>query len=167
MCYVQSTANFGLKGVVKDKSQDCWLDLFCDADLGGCVHAKSTSGLWLQVAGPNGTQFPIAWLSRRQQAVSRSTTEAELVSLAEGFFMEALPVQDLLSRICGQSIPIRVREDNESVIKVLNAGYCVKLRGRVRTQKLSIPSVSHHLKEHPDEISLWTTRLLRISWQTC
>ena len=167
MCYVQSTANFGLKGVVKDKLQDCWLDLFCDADLGGCVHTKSTSGLWLQVAGPNGTQFPIAWSSRRQQAVSRSTTEAELVSLAEGLFMEALPVQDLLSRICGQSIPIRVREDNESVIKVLNAGYSVKLRGLVRTQKLSIPSVSHHLKEHPDEISLWTTRLLRISWQTC
>ena len=155
MCYVQSTASFGLKGVVKDKLQDCWLDLFCDADLGGCVHtAKSTSGLWLQVAGPNGTQFPIAWSSRRQQAVSRSTTEAELVSLAEGLFTEALPVQDLLSRICGQSIPIRVREDNESVIKVLNAGYSVKLRGLVRTQKLSIASVSHHLKEHPDEISL-------------
>ena len=60
-------------------------------------------------------------------------------------------MQDLLSRICGQSIPIRVREDIESVIKVLNAGYSVKL---VRTQKLSIASVSHHLKEHLDEISL-------------
>ena len=113
MCHVQSAATFGLKCIVKGQLQDCWLDVFCDADLGGCVHtAKSTSGLCLQAQTEPGTQFRIAWSSRRQQADSRSITEADLVSLAEGLFTEALPVQDLHSRICGQSIPIRVREDN-------------------------------------------------------
>ena len=71
MCYVAQTRNLGLEAVVLDPLEMCTLDLFCDADLGGCPHtAKSTSGLWLQVTGPNGTRFPIAWASRRQQAVS-------------------------------------------------------------------------------------------------
>ena len=43
---------------------------------------------------------------------------------------------------------------NESAIKVLKAGYSVKLRGLVRTQCLSIASIFDHLKSHADEISL-------------
>ena len=87
LCYLQNTVDYSLRGVVRDSLHSCWIDLYCDADLGGCIHtSKSTSGLWLQVSGPNGTQFPIAWASRRQGAVSRSTTEAELVSLADGLF---------------------------------------------------------------------------------
>ena len=86
--------------MVKDPLHDCVLDLFVDADLAGCPHtAKSTSGLWLQISGPKGTQFPIAWSSRRQGAVSSSTTEAEMISLAEGLFVEALPVQDLFPEL--------------------------------------------------------------------
>ena len=72
--------------------------------------AKSISGLWLQVTGPRGTQFPITWASRRQGAVSRSTTEAELVSLADGLFTEALAVQDVLSKKGRRVYNSRLRE---------------------------------------------------------
>ena len=68
------------------------------------------------------------------------------------------PPQDLLSKIAGCNIPIVIREDNEAVIKVLNAGYSVKLRGLVRTQRLSIASISSHLKDHEDEISMVYTQ---------
>ena len=76
--YVYSTPNLGLLGVVKDPLKDCRIDLFCNADLSGCMHtSKLTSGIWVQISGPNGTRFPISWSPRRQQAISRSTTEAE------------------------------------------------------------------------------------------
>ena len=66
LCYVYATMDLGLKGVVRDKLEDCRVDLFVDADFSGCPRtATSTSGLWLHVSGPSGTQFPIAWSSRR------------------------------------------------------------------------------------------------------
>ena len=83
--------------------------------------------------------------------------QAELVSLADGLFTEALAVQDVLSKVAGSTIPICVREDNEAVLKVLRAGYSVKLRGLIRTQKLSI-AISHHLREHAEDIWLEYTR---------
>ena len=155
MCYVLQTIDVGLRGVVKDPIKDCVLDLFVDADLAGCPHtAKSTSGLWLQISGPKGTQFPIAWSSRRQGAVSRSTTEAEMISLAEGLFVAALPVQDLLSKVAEHVVPLVVHEENEAAIKVIEAGYSVKLRGLLRTHKLSIVSVSDFIKTHKNEVLL-------------
>ena len=155
MCYVSTTLTRGLHGVVKDSLEDCSLELYVDADLAGCpLTAKSTSGLWLQITGPKRTRFPIAWSSKRQSTVSRSTTEAELVSMADGLFVEALPVQDLLSRVLGRCVPLTVHEDNEAVLKVVEAGYSVKLRGLVRTQKLSIASISDFVKKHKDEITL-------------
>ena len=46
MCYVAQTPNLGLEAVVLGPLEKCTLDLFCDADLGGCPHtAKSMSGL--------------------------------------------------------------------------------------------------------------------------
>ena len=119
--------------------------------------SKSTSGIWVQISGPCGTRFPISWSSGRQQATSRSTTEAESVALSDGLFCETLAVQDLLMKISGSAIKIRISEDSDRVMKVLRAGYSVKLRGLSRTQRLSIASVSLHLKEHEDEIELLHT----------
>ena len=84
--------------------------------------------------------------------MSRSTTEAELISLAEGLFVEALPVQDLLSKVAERIVPLVVHEDNEAVIKVIEVGYSVKLRGLLRTHKLSIASISDFVKTHKNEI---------------
>ena len=66
--------------------------------------------------------------------------------------MEALPVQDLLSKVAERVVPLVVHEDNEAVIKVIEAGYSVKLRGLLRTHKLSIASVSDFVKTHKNEI---------------
>ena len=85
-------------------------------------------------------------------AAAKELCEAEMISLAEGLFVEALPVQDLLSKVAERVVPLVVHEDNEAVIKVIEAGYSVKLRGLLRTHKLSIASVSDFVKTHKNEI---------------
>ena len=116
---------------VMDEPQNCTLDLFCDADLGGCPHtAKSTSGLFLVVRGPNGTFVPLAWHARRQQHVAQSTADAELNSLSEGLHEEFFPVVQLLDKLLGSSSPRPVvREDNSAVVAA-------------RTPKLSLASLN-------------------------
>ena len=41
---------------------------------------------------------------------------------------------------------------------MLRAGYSVKLRALIRAQKLSIAAISHHLREHAEDIWLEYTR---------
>ena len=80
IAYIHSTTLYRLVGVIKDNPQDLHFALYADADYAGERDAKSTSGGFLVLKGPN-THFPLAWLSKRQTSVSRSTTEAEVVSL--------------------------------------------------------------------------------------
>ena len=77
-----------------------------------------------------------------------------MISLAEGLFVEALPVQDLLSKVAEHVVPLVIHEDNEAVIKVIEAGYSVKLTGLLRTHKLSIASGSDFVKTHKNEVLL-------------
>ena len=104
--YVNSTISHCLNLTVKDQPQDCTLDLFCDEDLGGCPHtAKSTSGMFLVVRGPNGTFVPLSWHARRQQHVARSTADAELNSVSEGLYEELLPTHQLMSKLFVELTP--------------------------------------------------------------
>nr|KYP76375.1 Retrovirus-related Pol polyprotein from transposon TNT 1-94 [Cajanus cajan] len=65
-------------GIVLTKSNNLHISAFCDADWGADVDdRKSTTGFCVFL-GCN----PVSWSSRKQQAVSRSTTEAEYRSLA-------------------------------------------------------------------------------------
>ena len=109
---------------VSDPPAECTLDLFCDADLGGCYFtAKSTSGLFLVVRGPKGTFFPIFWRSRRQQHVARSTADAELNSLSEGLYEELIPIHHLMTELLGTDAPKpTIREDNSAVVQAIKKG---------------------------------------------
>ena len=105
--------------------------------------SKSTTGMFLVMQGQNGTFWPIHWYARRQKCVSRSTTEAETVALAEGAYEDALPSMFLLDAILPSvSIPLVVLEDNQAVIQVVEKGFSVKLRHLPRTQRLSIAALS-------------------------
>ena len=127
-----------------DPPELCSLDLYCDADLGGCPYtAKSTSGLFLVVQGPGGTFFPLYWRSRRQQHVARSTADAELNSLSEGVYEELMPIHQLLVQLLGEKAPkAKIREDNSAVAQAIRKGYGIKLRHLARTPKLSIASLA-------------------------
>lgn len=133
-----------MKSQVWDPPHECSLDLYADADLGGCPFtAKSTSGLFLVVQGPRGTFAPIIWSSRRQSHVARSTADAELNSLAEGLHEELLPAVMLLNKLLGEGqIPRPIcHEDNTAVVQAIKKGYSIKLRHLARTPKLSLASL--------------------------
>ena len=78
VCYINSTVNSTLVGTVQDSTDEPHLSLYVDADFAGETDAKSTSGGFLVLSGPH-THFPLAWVSKRQTSVSRSSTEAEIV----------------------------------------------------------------------------------------
>ena len=101
ICYLDSTSHYRLSGKVGDPSDKLKLLLFVDADLAGdSSDTKSRSGGYLVLAGPN-TWFPICWVSRKQTATSRSTTEAEVVALAVCLFSEAIPTLQLFDLLEG------------------------------------------------------------------
>ena len=143
MCYLETTKSLCLTSKVCDPPEDCTLDLFVDADLGGCVFsAKSTTGVFLVVRGPRGTFAPVTWFARRQQHVARSTADAELNALSEGLHEEALPALMLLELLLGANAPkLVIREDNSAVVQAIRKGYSHKLRHWART-----PALNHATK---------------------
>ena len=170
--YLNSTKDLCLVSQVHDPPEKCTLDLFCDADLGGCPFtARSTSGLFLVDRGENGTFAPIAWRSRRQTHVARSTADAELNALSEGLHEELLPTYQLFELLLGNKTPKPVaREDNSAVVQSIRQGYSVKLRHLARTPKLSLASLHEEfttwckLVQTPTAEQLGVTSQKHVPW---
>jgi hypothetical protein len=147
ICYIQSTLEHRLTGTVGDCSAALRLRLYVDADFAGDrLDSKSTSGGFLVLYGPN-TFFPLAWICKKQTAVSRSTTEAEVISLAYSLFSEALPTMQLWCQILGRDMHLEVLEDNEATIKIIRKSGSAKLRHVSRTHKINLASVYEQFKD--------------------
>ena len=105
------------------------------------------SGRYLVLAGPN-SFFPLAWLSKRQTSVSRSTTESEIVSLAHSLYQEGLPALSLWSELLGRhDLKLVIHEDNQATILVAKKGYSPKLRHISRTHKVNLGCISEQVAE--------------------
>ena len=85
--------------------------------------------------------FPLTWASRRQTASSRSTTEADIISLDAGIFGEALPVQELREILANKPTDLICHQDNSAVIAIAHAGYSPKLRHLSKTHKIDLGSL--------------------------
>ena len=146
-CYLNSTADYTLNAFIGDRPENLRLRLYCDADFAGDNEdARSTSGGYLVVIGPN-SFFPLSWVSKKQTATSRSTTESEIVSLALGVYSEALPMLNLFDLLIGgDGCPWEVCEDNEATIKIVKNGYSAKLRHISRTHKVNVSSLKEVLQ---------------------
>ena len=139
--YMSGTTDLVITGQIRDKPEQLELKLFVDADFAGDRDdAKSSSGGLLILSGPN-TWFPLSWVSKKQTAVSRSTTEAELISMAHSVFSEAMPMLTLWEWLLKRPVALTIMEDNEATIKVINKGYSAKLRHIMRTHKVNIASL--------------------------
>ena len=92
------------------------------------------------------THFPLAWVSKRQTSVSRSTTEAEIVSLAYSLYQEALPALSLWELILDRPFHLKIHEDN---LLVARKGFSSKLRCVQRTHKVNLACIAEQLEsEH-------------------
>ena len=92
MCYIHHTPEHSLESYVGDNAEDCHPVLFSDADFAGdIIQAKSTSGLYLAIVGPN-TFAPVTASCKKQTCVSHSSTESEIVAAEQGIRCEGLQV---------------------------------------------------------------------------
>ena len=144
IAYIHSTTRYRLVGVIKDNPQDLHLALYADGDYAGERDAKSTFGGFL-LKGPN-THLPLAWLSKRQTSVSRSTTEAEVVSLMFSLYQEGLPSLTLWERLLGRPVELVLHEDNQATILVAKKGYSPKMRHIQHTHKVNLSALAEQLE---------------------
>ena len=76
-------------------AQQCRLGLFQDSDFAGDLEdSKSTSGGLLCIFGRQ-TFVTVSSMCKKQTSVSRSSAEAEVVSLDAGLRMDGIPALDL------------------------------------------------------------------------
>ncbi len=142
LCYIYATIDHRLVAHIADDTEHLRLSLFSDADFSGeREHTKSTNGGLLALTGPC-SFFPIAWISKRQTSTSRSTTEAEVISLAHGVFGEALPALSLWEKLLNGKIHVDCFEDNQATITVVQKGFSPKLRHIARTHRVDLGSLS-------------------------
>ena len=148
ICYIDSSKTHRLVGTIRDDPGELHLALYVDADfVGEKADAKSTSGGYFVLKGPN-SFFPLAWLSKRQTSVSRSTTESEIVSLTHSLYQEGLPALSLWAELLGrQDLELVIHEDNQATILVAKKGYSPKLRHISRTHKVNLGCISEQLAE--------------------
>ena len=90
MCYIHHTPDHSLESFVGDDAQHCHVVLYSDADFAGdMIQAKSTSGLYMAIVGPN-TFAPVAASCKKQTCVCHSSTESEIVAAEQGIRTEGL-----------------------------------------------------------------------------
>ena len=90
MCYIHHTPDHTLESFVGDRVENCHPVLFSDADYAGDqITAKSTSGCYLAIVGPN-TFAPITASCKKQTCVSHSSTENGIVFAEQGIRTEGL-----------------------------------------------------------------------------
>ena len=158
ICYIECTKEHMLTGHVGNGRDEVFLEYFVDADLCGSTEdCYSTSGTWIQLSGKD-TAFPLCWVSKKQTAVSRSTTESETVALANILFDEAIPLAELFSALLKRDVLLRIREDNEACAKVCATGYSKKLRHLKRVHRTNLASVKEQLDRDNTELMLVGTK---------
>ena len=79
------------------------------------------------------TCFPINGQSKRQERVSHSTLEAEIVAADWALRREGLPMLDLWDALAGLGSKAVFHDDNESMIKVCKTGKNPTMRHLLRT----------------------------------
>jgi histone deacetylase 1/2 len=89
--YVSHTLSFGLTFM---KSRSTLVSAFSDADWAGCVDDRRSTGGFAVFYGPN----LISWSAKKQETVSRSSTETEYKSVANAT-AEVIWVQSLLAEL--------------------------------------------------------------------
>ena len=78
--YSNSFLDYKLKGHIGDSIEDLDLTFFSDANFAGCFDtAKSTSGVFIALTGPN-SFFPLNAIGNKQSCVFHSIPEAEIVA---------------------------------------------------------------------------------------
>ena len=139
--YLARTKNYCLYGWIGDGPEDLNPVLYADSDFAGCTATrKSTSGMIHQLAGPKSC-FPLAACSKKQNCVSNSTAEAELIATSMAVRNTGLPALNIWDKVLERKALLKIYEDNTAMIKLLNHGYSPSMRYLGRTHAVSISAM--------------------------
>ena len=117
-----------------DSWDDLLLHAWSDADFNV---PKSTTGFYLELVGPKGSQYPLSWGAARQDVTTTSTGESESLAWATTA-KNAIRLAAMVEYTRPNPVEIVGRLDNQAVEQAIRKGY---------SQKLG------HLKKHA-EVSL-------------
>ncbi|XP_025702988.1 secreted RxLR effector protein 161-like [Arachis hypogaea] len=92
--YLAGTINYGLRFHWFQRTNECRIYGFSDSDWGSDIDDRKSTNKFCVFLGPN----LVSWSSRKQNAISRSSTEAEYRGLAAGL-TEILWIQNLMSEM--------------------------------------------------------------------
>ena len=138
MCYINSSLDYKLKGHIGDSSKDFNLRLFSDADFAGCLDtAKSTSGVFIALTGPN-PFFLLNAISKKQSCVSHFTLEAEIVAADLAIRTEGLPALQLWDMVLERPMKLVFQEDNQATTQILKIQKNPTLRHINRTHRVNV-----------------------------
>ena len=149
MAYIYQNDDLCMYGWVGDEAKDLRLWLYTDADFASDkLTSKSVSGVFCSLTGPN-TFFPICALSKKQSAVSHSTTEAEMAAADLGLRAEAIPLMTLFDNIYRREMRCLFLEDNQSTLKNIMSGKHQALRHMSRTHRVNCHWVTEVCRNLP------------------
>ena len=138
MSYINSSLALRMWAWIADNPADLTVRLFSDADFAGDNKtSRSTSGVFLQLAGPN-SAFPLAGQGKKQSCVSHSTPEAEIVAADLEVRSEGLPALQLWELVLGRKVELDFQEDNAAAITIMKAGRSPALRHLARTHRVNL-----------------------------
>ena len=86
--------------------------------------------------------MPLNAVSKKQTSVSKSTPEAEIVSVDHAIYKLGLPAMTLWERLLNRKITFRVMEDNEAAIRVIVTGHNPNMRHMSRTQRIDVSALN-------------------------
>ena len=152
MGYLAGTKEYCLYGWIGDRMEDLDPCLYADSDFAGCTTTrKSTSGMVHQLTGPNSC-FPLMAASRKQNCVSNSTAEAELIATCTAVRNVGLPALNIWDRVLKRKAKLTLYEDNTAMIKMLKNGLSPSMRYLGRTHAVSIAAMKEIIDTKEIEI---------------
>ena len=138
MSYIHSTLEHRLVGYVGDALTDVGVHVYADADFAGDPSTKrSTTGVHVCLRGTH-TYFPINGQSKRQECVSHSTPEAEIVAADWALRREGIPTLDLWDVVVKKGQKVIFHDDNESMIKVCKSGKNPTMKHMLRSHGVAV-----------------------------
>ena len=135
--YIHHTNEYKQYCFVGNTAKQCRLGLFQDSDFAGDLEdSKSTSGGLLCKFGSH-TFVPISWMCEKQNSVSHSSTESEIISLDAGLRMEfPLLISEIWLLKCCILLPNNLRNPETMCVETCCMIYHQenKLRTKLRLQ---------------------------------
>ena len=149
MCYVNSSLSHRLKGYIGDDIKELKLGLYTDADFASCKEtSRSTTGIFLTLEGPH-TFFPLNAVSKKQNVVSHSTPEAEIVAADAALRVEGIPGLTLWDTLSNNKFDLIMFEDNQATLQILKTGKNPTVRHLNRTHRVDLAWLAERFKEDP------------------